>query len=529
MTPLFRHSAGRGLLRRWKTFVHTLPATADRHASASYCISPSDPTCCRWRADFRRPKRCPSNEFDPRSPPHSTPAHCSTDRPRACTTCASSSRERHGVTVDEVLITNGAQQALDLIARAVIDEGDVAVVESPAYLGATQVLQNVGASITGVTSDDDGLDTRVLDDMVTGGLRPKLIYVVSNFHNPTGVTLSAARRCKLAEIATRVGALLVDDDPYGELRFAGQAVPPLAAPSLVRVGTVSKVLAPGLRVGWMVGPPWLIDACVRLKQATDLHTSTLTQCVALDLLRDAEWFAEHLSFIRGLYRERAHTLIDALTDRFGDRVAIAPVHGGSVRVGALRRRHRRRRSLRACRRPRRRVRARLLVHPRWWPSRRAAAVLRLAATGEPRRRGRPPRHRRRPPHLLAFYLCRWSQVIVRNRSAGSLAMARRMAASTWYGVSAVAQVQQQHVASAALDESADRSAVVLADDEIAFPMARHRSVLDLGAAFADQNHARDPSHSSAHLSCGTSDELGPLRKQLVSSRRSSPQPCTNND
>ena len=235
---------------------------------------------------------------------------------------------RHGVTVDEVLITNGAQQALDLVARAVINPGDRAVVESPSYLGATQVLNNAGASITGIASDDDGLDTAVLYDMVDRGLRPKIIYVVSNFHNPTGVTLSAARRCDLSLIATRTGALLVDDDAYGELRFAGQPVAPLAAASLVRVGTVSKVLAPGLRVGWMVGPTWLVDACVRLKQATDLHTSTLTQCVALDLLRDAEWFAEHLAFIRGLYRERAHTLIEALTDRFGERVAITPVHGG---------------------------------------------------------------------------------------------------------------------------------------------------------------------------------------------------------
>ena len=124
------------------------------------------------------------------------------------------------------------------------------------------------------------------------------------------------------------GVLIVDDDPYGELRFDGQAVAPIAAAQLVRVGTVSKVLAPGLRVGWMVGPPWLIDACVRLKQATDLHTSTLTQSVALDLLGDSAWFEEHLSFIRGLYRERAHTLIGALTERFGHRVAIAPVHGG---------------------------------------------------------------------------------------------------------------------------------------------------------------------------------------------------------
>ena len=235
---------------------------------------------------------------------------------------------QYGVTVDEVLITNGAQQALDLIARATIDDGDTVVVESPAYLGATQVLRSVDASITAIPSDDAGLDTDVLNDVIANGLRPKLIYVVSNFHNPTGVTLSAARRRALAGIAHRAGALIIDDDPYGALRFAGRAVAPITASSLVRVGTVSKVLAPGLRVGWMVGPPWLVDACVRLKQATDLHTSTLNQCVALELLRDREWFAEHLSFLRGLYRERAQALLGALTDRFGERITIAPVEGG---------------------------------------------------------------------------------------------------------------------------------------------------------------------------------------------------------
>src|SRR5205085_125713 len=131
-------------------------------------------------------------------------------------------------------------------------------------------LGSVDAAITAIPSDGAGLDTRVLDDRIRAGLRPKLIYVVANFHNPTGVTLSAARRLDLAEIAQRAGALIIDDDPYGELRFDGHPVAPIASPSVVRVGTVSKVLAPGLRVGWMVGPTWLVDACVRLKQATDL-------------------------------------------------------------------------------------------------------------------------------------------------------------------------------------------------------------------------------------------------------------------
>ena len=236
--------------------------------------------------------------------------------------------ERFGATVDQVLITNGAQQALDLIARAVIDDGDRAVVESPSYLGATQVLRNAGASLLAVPSDGDGLDTGALDEMCRGGLRPKLIYVVPNFHNPTGITLTAARRQELAAVATRAGALIIDDDPYGELRFGGQAVAPIDAPSLIRVGTVSKVLAPGLRVGWMIGPPWLVDTCVRLKQATDLHTSTLSQCLALELLRDTDWLAGHLAFLRELYRVRAHALVSALHDRFADRVDIAAVEGG---------------------------------------------------------------------------------------------------------------------------------------------------------------------------------------------------------
>ena len=236
--------------------------------------------------------------------------------------------QRYGATVDQVLVTSGAQQALDLIARAVVDDGDCAVVESPAYLGATQVLRTAGATITSVGSDDDGLDTRSLRELIDDGLRPKLVYVVPNFHNPTGVTLSAARRRALVDIAERVDALVVADDPYGALRFAGSEIAPIVAPSVVRVGTVSKVLAPGLRVGWMIGPPWLVEACARLKQATDLHTSTLTQWVALDLLRDHDWFAAHLRFIRDLYRERAEALVEAVHDRFADRVMIAAVEGG---------------------------------------------------------------------------------------------------------------------------------------------------------------------------------------------------------
>jgi 2-aminoadipate transaminase len=142
------------------------------------------------------------------------------------------------------------------------------------------------------------------------------------------VTLSADRRRSLAQLATDTGALVIDDDPYGALRFSGSALAPIDAAQSVRVGTVSKVLAPGLRVGWMIGPRWLVDACVRLKQTADLHTSSLSQRLVVELLHDDVWFAEHLVYLRELYRLRARTLVDALHDQFGDRVSIAAVAGG---------------------------------------------------------------------------------------------------------------------------------------------------------------------------------------------------------
>lgn len=235
---------------------------------------------------------------------------------------------RNDVGLDEVLVTSGAQQAIDLVARAVIDDGDVAVVESPAYLGATQVLQMAGASIVAIPSDDDGLDTDALGERVAAGLRPKLIYVVPNFHNPTGVTMTADRRRSLARIADTADSLVIDDDPYGALRFAGTPLRAVDSSTVVRIGTVSKVLAPGLRVGWMIGPRWLVDACVRLKQVADLHSSSLSQQLAIELLSDERWFAEHLASLRELYRTHALALIDALRREFGDRVVIAPVEGG---------------------------------------------------------------------------------------------------------------------------------------------------------------------------------------------------------
>lgn len=184
---------------------------------------------------------------------------------------------RCGREVTGVVVTTGSQQALDLVARALLDPGDTVVVEDPAYVGALQVFQAAGAALHPVPLDGDGMQVDVLERRLRAGLRPRLVHTVSTFHNPRGVTLAPERRVRLAALAAEFGFLVVEDDPYGLLAFDGAPPPPVAAHSdrVVRLGSASKILAPALRVGWLHGPPDLTAAVERLKQCTDLCTSSL--------------------------------------------------------------------------------------------------------------------------------------------------------------------------------------------------------------------------------------------------------------
>jgi 2-aminoadipate transaminase len=234
------------------------------------------------------------------------------------------------VPADGVVVTSGSQQALDLVARALLDPGDPVVVEDPVYVGALQVFQAAGAALHPVPVDAEGVAVDVLADRLAAGLRPRLVHTVSSFHNPRGATLSPARRVLLAELAERYGFLVVEDDPYGLLAFDGPPPPPVAAygDRVVRLGSASKVLAPALRVGWLTGPPALCAAVERLKQCTDLCTSSLTQIVTADLLADEAWFAGHLDRLRAALRERAAALTGAVTTVFGDAVTRSIPTGG---------------------------------------------------------------------------------------------------------------------------------------------------------------------------------------------------------
>jgi 2-aminoadipate transaminase len=225
-----------------------------------------------------------------------------------------------------VVITTGSQQALDLVAKVLLDPGDVAVVECPTYVGALRAIAAYEPRIVGVPVDGEGMDTEALAELLAGGLRPKLCYVVPNFSNPSGTTMSAGRRAHLADLSRRFRFLVVEDDPYGQLRFRGDDLAPIASYAVADVlylGSFSKIVAPGLRVGYAVAPPWLVRQLVVAKQATDLTSSSFSQHLVAELLETPGWLAEHLAGLRSLYSGRADALLAGLDRHVGGRMGMA--------------------------------------------------------------------------------------------------------------------------------------------------------------------------------------------------------------
>ncbi|MEU6299902.1 PLP-dependent aminotransferase family protein [Streptomyces erythrochromogenes] len=217
---------------------------------------------------------------------------------------------------DDVLVTSGSQQALSLVTAALIEPGDVVLVENPTYLAALQCFALAGARVVPVPCDEVGLLPDALAELVARE-RPKLLYTIPTFQNPTGRTLPASRRAAVAEVAARLGLWLVEDDPYGDLRYEGRDVPWLAAhpgaeDRTALLGSFSKIMAPGLRLGWLRAPAALLRAATVAKQAADLHTSTVDQLAAAHYLATADLDA-HIGGVRAAYRERRDALQSALS------------------------------------------------------------------------------------------------------------------------------------------------------------------------------------------------------------------------
>lgn len=231
---------------------------------------------------------------------------------------------------ENTIITNGSQQGIDLVAKVLLDPGDYVVVENPSYLAALQAFGAYEANFLEVDSDENGMVVDELEILLQRHA-PKLIYIVPNFNNPTGRTLSLVRRKKLVRLAQRFGVVILEDDPYGELRFRGEALPSLQsldhAGQVVSLGSFSKTFAPGLRVGWLTGPASLVRAITVAKQSADLHTSSIAQRVIARLF-DVFDYDAHIAHLRGVYRERATTMLELLPETLPSRSHWSNPDGG---------------------------------------------------------------------------------------------------------------------------------------------------------------------------------------------------------
>lgn len=217
----------------------------------------------------------------------------------------------------DVLITTGSQQVLDLAGKAFLDPGDVVLTENPTYLAAIQAFQAMEAKFVPVPTDEHGLVPEAIPDLIQRH-RPKFLYTIPNFQNPTGVTLPGERRRKLAEIAAAHNLTILEDDPYGQLRYRGADVPPVkhwdTSGRVLYASTFSKIIAPGLRTGWVIAPPDVFSKLLMLKQASDLHTSSFDQRVAHAYLSQSDAMA-HVAKIREAYGERFAVMDAALRDQ----------------------------------------------------------------------------------------------------------------------------------------------------------------------------------------------------------------------
>ena len=239
------------------------------------------------------------------------------------------------VAPDGLIVTTGSQQALDLVGKTLISPGDKIIVEAPTFLATIQCFRLYGADIIGAPIDADGVDVDKLEQLIEQH-KPKLVYLIPTFGNPSGATLSLARRKRILEIAARTQTVVVEDDPYGELYFDQPPPPSMLALSdgvpgsrdwLVHCGSFSKILSPGLRVGWMIAPAELLAKATMCKQFSDAHTSNLSQAIAAHYLT-LNRLGDALAVVRKTYAERASVMAASLRRELGDAIAFNQPQGG---------------------------------------------------------------------------------------------------------------------------------------------------------------------------------------------------------
>ena len=231
------------------------------------------------------------------------------------------------ITAEQVLMVSGSQQGLDLLGKVLIDEGSKVLVETPSYLGALQAFSVYGPQFVSVPSDDGGL---IPEAVAPIGADARLLYALPNFQNPTGRTLSLARRVQLVDTCAALGLPLIEDDPYGALCYSGEPLPKMLnmnPQGVIHMGSFSKVLTPGIRLGYVVAPVPLVRKLEQAKQAADLHTAQLTQMVVHEVIKDG-FLTTHIPAIRALYAAQCKAMLDALDEFFPAGVQWTRPEGG---------------------------------------------------------------------------------------------------------------------------------------------------------------------------------------------------------
>jgi 2-aminoadipate transaminase len=240
------------------------------------------------------------------------------------------------IPVDEILITTGSQQGLDLMAKVMLDVGDQVLIERPGYLGAIQAFSLFGAGFITADLGPHGVDTAQLAQRLKE--RPKIFYAVPSFQNPSGITYDAATRRETARLIAESDTILLEDNPYGELRFKGESAPPIRAfldgSRMALMGSFSKIASPGMRIGWIATGPELMHKLVTAKQASDLHTSIFAQQVLHRFLADNDLDA-HIAVIKKAYGERRDLMVDAIGRHFPAEVRRTEPEGGMFLWGEL--------------------------------------------------------------------------------------------------------------------------------------------------------------------------------------------------
>lgn len=236
-----------------------------------------------------------------------------------------------GTENDELIVLSGAQQAMDLLTKSTCNEGDTIICEAPSFIGSLNSFRSYNTNLVGVPLEDDGMDLEKLEQALKTEKNVRFIYIITNFQNPSGVTTSLEKRKAIYALAKKYQVLILEDNPYGELRIAGGDIPTIKSMDtdglVVYVGSFSKVLSPGIRVGWVVAPSQLIPKMVVCKQTADVHTNIWSQMVACEFITKYD-FKGHLDRLRGIYRRKANYCMDLLDKYCVPRFTYNRIEGG---------------------------------------------------------------------------------------------------------------------------------------------------------------------------------------------------------